>query len=124
MTATKIDLSRPVRCRNGWKAGGTYAGDAEGIYGFVQRPDGVTFARHWTAYGSLWAGQQDDCDLLQEPVVVETWWQNIYPGRDWSNAAEYRSRHEANEYALPGRIACLRKETLSDGTHRVEVEKV
>lgn len=125
MTAPKIDLSRPVRCRNGAEAGCTLAPDGR-LYGW-HKYSGFICQAWWHENGTFGANSKEHpYDLIQEPVVVETLWQNIYEG--YIVGSVYSFRASADEGVMrfanaPKRIAVLRKEALSDGTHRVEVEK-
>lgn len=83
MTAPKIDLSRPMRCRNGNEAG-CCLGPDEKLHGWM-KVGSIVSDESWYLDGK-WTGMimrsTNPYDLIQEPVVVETWWQNIAPSTD------------------------------------------
>ena len=110
----KIEAGKKYRTRGGDEVEilRTDLNSANPVVGILTVCDGTQSAYEWASNGAFWFdGTQVDMDLISEIKPKRVVWLNVYPvvgeSGDWSY---YSSRTEADYYAAPDRIACIRVE--------------
>ena len=110
-----FDPTKPVQTREGWKARilatdiNDYGGET--IAAAITHPgDGAELLRSYYPNGQYYDGDPSGLDLINVPEK-HVRWVNFNPA---GLASDYLTREDADQYANPTRIACVRVE-FEDG---------
>jgi len=107
-----IEIGKKYRTRNGHEVT-IFKTDARGEWpavGLIHTSCDDLLCK-WSAGGEFSRSGDESCnDLIEvKPRIKRTVWMNVYPNEYLQNFV-YKSKHDADEYARPSRLACVKVE--------------